>query len=61
MEITWIVWKVNGNMSKCFHKTLQSAREEVEWLAKMNPTDTFIIFESVAINRPVITRSWEEA
>lgn len=51
MKQFWMVWNQGGNAPRYKHETEALAIGEAERLARMNPSDTFIVLEATHVRR----------
>jgi hypothetical protein len=47
----WFVWNPDGRAPSFRHQTIESATQEAERLARLNPGNTFVVLESVCARR----------
>lgn len=47
MKTFWMVWNNKRNIPSCQHSSKTSAKKEAQRLAIANPSDVFVILESI--------------
>jgi hypothetical protein len=56
MEKFWMVWRTDSSASTVQHRSLESAKQEAERLARANPGARFVVLESLefcTIDNPI--------